>query len=364
MFLRFMAILCILSLNTLTFAADAKNNSQTKHKNLHAKSVNVSTSPDYSTQNKSVAHDSLNEDTEGEINEIVVQRVSNLLAQNNLQNFISTDRVISFGTIIARIMIILAIFSIAWKAINRFTLTIVESIVTKTKKNSEYFNTKAIANTAGPIINSALHWFISAITLLIVLSQIGVDILPIIYSFGVFSLAISIGAQTLVKDVISGILTLFEGIVAVGETVEINGIIGKIDSMSLRAIELRHNSGKLQIISFSEITSLINLSRDYTVCKISLPIAHEANLDAVEKMFNSVYQTMKNNNLWNKKIKTELNFSGVDSITENATYVTASMKTSPDPSDEIGNEFRRLLHTQMHMLKIPFPKTAIFALKE
>lgn len=364
MFLRFFAILCLLSFSSLTFGADEKNHSQTKHKNLPAKSANVSTNPDYSSKNKPIVHDSINEGVEGEINDIVVQRVSNILAQNSLQNFISADRVIGFGTLIARLIIILAIFSVAWKAINRFTLTIVESIVTKTKKNNEYFNAKAIANTAGPILNSALHWFISAITLLIVLSQIGVDILPIIYSFGVFSLAISIGAQTLVKDVISGILTLFEGIVAVGETVEINGIIGKIDSMSLRAIELRHNSGKLQIISFSEITSLINLSRDYTVCKILLPIAHEANLDEVEKMFNNVYLTMKNNNLWNKKIKTELIFSGVDSITENATYVTASMKTAPDPSDAIGNEFRRILHTQMHNLKIPFPKCGNFALKE
>lgn len=364
MFFRFFAILCLVSLSSLTFGIDEKNQPQTKHKNLHTKSANVATNPDYSAKNKPTVHDPVNEGVDDEINEIVVQRVSTLLAQNSLQNFTNSDRIINFGTIIARLMIILAIFSIAWKAINRFTLTIVESIVTKTKKNNEYFNAKAIANTAGPILNSALHWFISTITLLIVLSQIGVDILPIIYSFGVFSLAISIGAQTLVKDIISGILTLFEGIVAVGETVEINGIIGKIDSMSLRAIELRHSSGKLQIISFSEITSLINLSRDYTVCKILLPIAHEANLDEVEKMFNSVYQTMKNNNLWNKKIKTEINFSGVDSITENATYVTASMKTAPDPSDAIGNEFRRLLHTQMHNLKIPFPKLASFAVKE
>src|SRR3989338_4512943 len=99
MFLRFFAILCLISLNALTFGADGKNHLHTKYKNLHTKSANVATSPDYSTKNKPVVPDSLSE---------------------------GADRVISFGALIARLMIILTIFSIGWKAINRFTLTIVE----------------------------------------------------------------------------------------------------------------------------------------------------------------------------------------------------------------------------------------------
>lgn len=336
----------------------------TKHKSAHIKSNNVATSPDYSSKNAHAHSHAISEGIDGEVNEIIAQRLSSMMTYKSMQSFFSTDRIIGLGGLIARLLIIIVIFTVTWKAINRFTIKIVSSIVGKTKKHDQYFDATAVANTAGPILNSVLHWFITAITLLIILSELGVDIMPIIYSFGVFSLAISIGAQTLVKDVISGILTLFEGIVAVGETVELNGHIGIIESMSLRVIELRHSSGKLQIISFSEINSLINLSRDYAVCKIAIPVAHEANLDVVKQTFINVYEEMKNNSTWQDQIKTEIKFSGVDSITETAVYVSASMQTTPDPSDNIGNEFRRLLHINMNNAKIPYPKYVNFAAKE
>lgn len=361
---KLIAILFALFANLSTTYASESPAPNSKHKSIHAKSNNVSASPDYSSKNEHTNSHSISEDIDGEINEILAQRLSSMMTYKGMQSFLNTERVIGLGSLIARLLIIFAIFSVAWKAINRFTLKIVSSIVSKTKKSDQYFDATAVANTAGPILNSVLHWFISVITLLIILSELGVDIMPIIYSFGVFSLAISIGAQTLVKDVISGILTLFEGIVAVGETVELNGHIGVIESMSLRAIELRHSSGKLQIISFSEINSLINLSRDYAVCKISIPVAHEADLEIVEKVFFKTFEQMNKNPLWMNTIKSELKFSGVESITENAVYVSASMQTSPDPSDNAGNEFRRLLHINMNNAKIPYPKYVNFAVKE
>jgi small-conductance mechanosensitive channel len=356
MIFKLVAIAFLLFANVFTLNASESTHTHSKHKPTQTKSTNVATSPEYSNKNHSPAAHTIQEGIDGEVNEIILQRFSSMLPYKNMQNFFNTERVIGLSSLIARLMIILAIFSVAWKAINRFTVKIVSSIISKTKKSDKYFDAQAIANTAGPILNSVLHWFIITITLLIILSEIGVDIMPIIYSFGVFSLAISIGAQTLVKDVISGILTLFEGIVAVGEIVELNGNIGNIESMSLRAIELRHSSGKLQIISFSEINSLINLSRDYSICKISIPVAHEADINSVETIFTNVYECMKNNPIWSDKIKSGIKFSGVDSITETAVYVEASIRTAPDPSDEIGNEFRKQLHMQMNIAKIPYPK--------
>ena len=182
--------------------------------------------------------------------------------------------------------------------------------------------------------------------------------MPIIYSFGVLGLAISIGAQTLVKDLISGVLTLFEGIVSVGEIVEINGNIGTIEGMSLRSIEFRHGNGTMQVVSFSEISSLINLSRDYSICSIVVPVSHEADIEKVEEIYIDVFKNLKKNDEWKDKIISDIEVKGIFSITETAVYMKASMRIKPDPYDLFGQEFRKQLFMKMKEHKIPAPKFA------
>ena len=291
-----------------------------------------------------------------DIDDVVALKFLNNRHVNDLKKIFEADKILNIGLLLGRLAVILVMFVILLKATNRFTLRFINSVIKSTNKYSEYTDVQSLAKTAGPILNSILRWVLISITLLIILTEIGVDIMPIIYSFGVLGLAISIGAQTLVRDIISGILTLFEGIVAVGEIVELNGQVGTIESMSLRAIEFRHSNGKMQVISFSEINSLLNLSRDYSQCSIVLPVSHEANLLSVEEMYQDVFKSLKDDSQWKDFIIGELGLSGVLSITETAVYIGCSIRTSPDPYDLFGKEFRRRLHLQMQERKIPPPK--------
>lgn len=291
-----------------------------------------------------------------DIDDVVAQKLISSYKISNIKNIFAEDKLINLSLLITRLLIITIIFSILWKAINRFTTRFVSSILKRTNRHGKYADAEALTNTAGPILNSILHWILICISILIVLAEIGVDIMPIIYGFGVFGLAISIGAQTLVRDIISGILTLFEGIVSVGEIVELNGQVGTIEAMSLRAIDFRHSSGKMQVVAFSEISSLLNLSRDYSVCSITLPVAHDADLSKVETMFKDVIESIQSDEKWKDLIIGEISFSGVVSITETAVYASCILKTQPDPYDLIGKEFRKRLHIQMQERKIPSPK--------
>ncbi len=290
-----------------------------------------------------------------DIDDVIALKFNNY-RMNDLKKVFETDKILNLGLLLGRLAIILVMFVILLKATNRFTLRFVNSVIKRTHHHSEYTDVQSLANTAGPILNSVLRWVLISITLLIVLTEIGVDIMPIIYSFGVLGLAISIGAQTLVRDIISGILTLFEGIVAVGEIVELNGQVGTIEAMSLRAIEFRHSNGKMQVVAFSEINSLLNLSRDYSQTSIVLPVSHAADLSRVEAMYRDVFKSLTDDILWKDTIIGELNLSGVLSITETAVYVSCMIRTSPDPYDLFGKEFRRRLHVQIHERKIPLPK--------
>jgi small-conductance mechanosensitive channel len=319
----------------------------------HSKSPAITTNPDYvkvKSGQKLI--------TEAEIDDVVAQKFVSNYKIKDLQSLLKVDRIINIGLLLSRLAIILGIFAIAWKATNRFTMRFVNSIVKRTHKYARYADAQSLANTAGPVLNSILHWILTGITFLIVLAEVGVDILPIIYSFGVLGLAISIGAQTLVKDIISGILTLFEGIVSVGEIVEINGHIGTIEGMSLRAIEFRHSNGTMQIISFSEISSLINLSRDYAICNIIVPVSHEADIEKVEKIYMDVFNSLKNDADWKDEIISDIEVKGIFSITETAIYIKASIRIKPDPYDLFGQEFRKQLFMKMKEYKIPAPKFA------
>jgi small-conductance mechanosensitive channel len=291
-----------------------------------------------------------------DIDDVIAQKLMSNYSVGDIKKIFETDQMINIFMLLGRLSIILIMFVVLWKAINRFTVTFVNSVVKRTHRNSKYTDTQALTNTAGPILNSILHWTLICVTLLIVLAEMDVKITPIIYSFGVFGLAISIGAQTLVRDIISGIITLFEGIISIGEIVELNGQLGTIEAMSLRAIEFRHSNGKMQVIAFSEISSLLNLSRDYSICNIVLPVAHDADLSEVEEMFKDIFDVMKSEDSWKDLIIGELNLAGVVSITETAVYTSCLAQTQPDPYDLFGKEFRKRLHLQMQKRKIPAPK--------
>lgn len=325
---------------------------ETNNNTIQAKSSFITSNPDYV---KAKSGKKIDVELESGVEAVLAQKFLSSYKIKDFQGLLKVESLFSLALLLIRLSIILFIFMVIWKIINRFTIRFVASIVKNYKRQQD---AQALANTAGPILNSILHWILICLTTLIILAEIGVDIMPIIYSFGVLGLAISIGAQTLVKDIISGILTLFEGIVSVGEVVEINGNVGTIESMSLRSLEFRHSNGKIQVISFSEISSLINLSRDYAVCQILVPAGHEADIQKVEQAFEEVFHEMKKEKNWKEVMIGEMDLKGLSSITETAIYFKASMRTKPDPYDLFGQEFRKRLFCKMKEYKIPAPKFA------
>lgn len=314
-------------------------------------------------ENQDTEHRQEQEAEKNFIEEILAKEYLQRLNPYRLSEIFNAQQIIELGKLISRLIIVVILYIMLWKAANRYTTSFVRSIIKKTYVAGKNSNIESTANTAGPILNSVLHWLLTGITILTVLSEIGIPITPIIYSFGVLGLAISIGSQTIVKDIISGLFTLLEGAVSVGEIVQLNGNAGKIEGMSLRAIEFRHSTGKTQIIPFSEITSLINLSRDYTVCKIIVPVDHEADITKVEETYFDVFSSFKKDRKWEKEIIGDLQIAGVTEITESAVYFYAKVLTKPDPYDAFGQEFRKRLFTKLKETKIIPSKFANLVLK-
>lgn len=115
--------------------------------------------------------------------------------------------------------------------------------------------------TLQSILESALNWAVYFIAVLVVLKQIGIDPMPILAGAGVAGVAIGLGAQSLVKDIIAGFFILLEDQFAVGDRVKINDIEGVVDEISLRIIKLRDKDGSLRILQNGNIASVANFSR-------------------------------------------------------------------------------------------------------
>jgi len=139
-------------------------------------------------------------------------------------------------------------------------------------------------------------WFaqtsIVIMTLLISLGSIGVDTTPLLAGAGIVGLAIGFGAQTLVGDIVSGLFFLIDDAFRAGEYVNIEGTVGTVEKISLRAMQLRHHRGAIHTIPYGQIPKITNYSRDWTIMKLTFTVPFETNLMKVKKIFKTIGQEL------------------------------------------------------------------------
>ena len=204
-----------------------------------------------------------------------------------------------------------------------------------------------------PIVKSVFHWVLIILTSLIVLSEMNVNIMPIIFSFSVVGLAFSIGSQTLVKDLINGVLTLLEGNIAVGEVITVGAYTGTVESMSLRSISLRHFTGELQTIPFSDVTTLMNCSRDFAIASILFVVDPKASVPIIQQALTETFEYMKKHLVYGPYIQGDLGPLGIKAILETGIYITASVPIKPDPKKGFIAEFNRELYENLQKHNVP-----------
>ncbi|MGK9236528.1 mechanosensitive ion channel family protein [Inquilinus limosus] len=139
-----------------------------------------------------------------------------------------------------------------------------------------------------PLFRNAYFVTLATVAVLVVLSSLGIDIGPLLAGAGVVGLAIGFGAQTLVKDIVSGVFFLLEDAFRVGEYVEIGNLKGTVEAISIRSLKLRHQRGALQTVPFGEARAMTNLSRDWVVMKLEFRVPFETDVDQVKKIVKKI----------------------------------------------------------------------------
>ena len=201
------------------------------------------------------------------------------------------------------------------------------------------------------------------LTLMFVLSEIGLDIGPLLASAGVLGLAIGFGAQKMVQDIITGVFIQFENVINVGDVITVGGTTGTVEKLSVRSVSLRDVQGVFHMIPFSTVDVVSNYMRGfaYTVCDMG--IAYRENVEeAKQAMFDAFDRMMENEPEIANSIMGELEWFGVQSLGDSAVVLRVRIKTDPGKQWGIGRMYNGYLKTVFDErgIEIPFPQQTIW----
>jgi len=180
-----------------------------------------------------------------------------------------------------------------------------------------------------PLVRNVLLASIVILSIMIVLSNMGLDIAPLFAGAGVIGLAVGFGAQTLIRDIFSGGFFLFDDAFRKGEYIELGNIRGTVEKISLRSFQLRHHNGPLHTIPFGEITQLTNYSRDWVMMKLPLRLTYDTDVERVRKLVKKLGQRLLDHPDIGKNFLQPLKSQGVYKMEDSAMIIRVKFMTKP-----------------------------------
>jgi small conductance mechanosensitive channel len=212
-----------------------------------------------------------------------------------------------------------------------------------------------------PLFRKVVFTVLAVMVSFIVLSELGINIGPLLAGAGVIGLAVGFGAQTLVKDIITGLFILVEDTIAVGDYVEVGGHEGDVESLSIRTISLRDPAGSVHTVPFSDVGTVLNYTRDFSNVVLNIGIAYRENVDEVMNVIEDLGREMAADQTLAAEIITPLITQGVQSLDDSAVVIRAKMKVRAGTQWGMKREFNRRLKNRFDELgiEIPFPQTSI-----
>ena len=247
----------------------------------------------------------------------------------------------------------------------RFSINRLKKILVKRAEDDEDVDTaeaeKRITTLTG-IVQGAVRVVLYTIFIIMLLSKFGIDVGPLLASAGILGLAIGFGAQELVRDYISGFFMLLEDQVRTGDVAIINGTGGLVEKIEMRTITLRDLSGVAHIFQNGKISTLSNMTKDWSAMVFDIGVAYKENVDQVMEIMKQVGEEMQNDPKHGPNILEPLEIFGLDQFGDSALVIKARLKTKPIMQWGVGREFRRRLKIAFdkHNIEIPFPHTTVY----
>ena len=213
-----------------------------------------------------------------------------------------------------------------------------------------------------PLMRNVLLIVISTIAVITILSELGVETAPLLAGAGVVGLAVGFGAQTLVKDVITGAFIMFEDQFSVGDWIEAGGKLGGVESITIRTVQLRDFDGYVHTVPFGEITALTNMMRDFGYAMIDVGVAYQENTDRVIEVIREVDAEARRDEAFAGGLVGDLEVMGVNELGDSAVTVRVRIKTLAGYQWGVRREYLRQIKLKFDEvgIEIPFPHMTVY----
>lgn len=216
--------------------------------------------------------------------------------------------------------------------------------------------------TLGSIVRYTLNILILVIATMMIMKEVGIEIGPLLAAAGIAGLAIGFGAQSLVKDVISGFFILLEDQIRVGDVIQIAGKSGLVEKMNLKTTILRDLAGNVHYVPNGQIDVVTNMTKDFSRYVFDIGVAYREDVDEVIGVIKEVDEELRNDPEYKDDILEPIEILGLDQFADSAVVIKARTTTLPIKQWRIGREFNRRLKMKFdeRNIEIPFPHMTLY----
>ncbi|MGE3844392.1 MAG: mechanosensitive ion channel family protein [Vicinamibacterales bacterium] len=278
---------------------------------------------------------------------------------------LSIDRIalITFSLVRASVILLAAV--IATRVTDRSVRALRErlvSVMMRRTPGTAALELEKRGATIGGILRRTIKTVIWIVAGVMVLKEFNFDIAPILAGAGIVGLAVGFGAQNLVRDVITGVFMLLENQISENDVAVINGTGGQVVEINLRTTVLRGLDGTMHVFPNGVITSLSNMTRDYSYYVFNVGVAYKEDTDRVVAVLREVAQDLQQTAQFGPSILEPLDVLGVDQFADSAVIIKARLKTLPIKQWEVGREMNRRIKKRFdeERIEIPYPHRSLY----
>lgn len=256
------------------------------------------------------------------------------------------------------VLLILILTFAALTLTKRLSKRIIRFVV-RQKEDGEF---QKRTQTLGTIIRYVMDLAIIIVAAITILRELGIDIGPVLAAAGIVGLAVGFGAQSLVKDVISGFFILLEDQIRVGDVIKIAGKGGVVEKVTLRTTVLRDVAGNVHYVPNGHIDVVTNMTKDYSRYVFDIGVAYREDVDEVIEIVKSIDEELRNDPEFKEDILEPIEIMGLDQFASSSIIIKARATTLPIKQWRVGREFNRRLKKKFDELniEIPFPHVTLY----
>lgn len=252
--------------------------------------------------------------------------------------------------------------AIAFYVVHKTAIRVVEKLIRKIVKKNDSSSDDAETkreDTLIRIFHGTIHVIVWVVATLMILSEIGLNVAPLVAGAGVVGLAFGFGGQYLIRDIITGLFIILENQYRVGDSVEIGGLSGKVEDISLRVTVLRDLDGVVHHIPHGEITTVSNKTKGVSKINLDFGIAYESDIDKAIEMINKVGEGMLKD--FPNQITVKPEFLRVNELGDSAVVLKIVGETIPGEQFSMAGELRKRLKqaADKDVISIPYPQMMI-----